>query len=37
MALILTYLGKGGCGSTTLAIATAKRLAQEGRPVLLAI
>jgi arsenite-transporting ATPase len=37
MALILTYLGKGGCGSTTLAIATAKRLAQEGRRVLLAI
>lgn len=37
MALILTYLGKGGCGCTTLAIATAKRLAQEGRRVLLAI
>lgn len=37
MALILTYLGKGGCGSTTLAIATAKRFAREGRRVLLVI
>jgi arsenite-transporting ATPase len=37
MALILTYLGKGGCGSTTLSIATAKRLAQNGRRVLLCI
>jgi arsenite-transporting ATPase len=37
MALILTYLGKGGSGSTTLAVATAQRLAQNGRRVLLAI
>ena len=37
MALILTYLGKGGCGSTTLSIATAKRLAHHGRRVLLCI
>jgi arsenite-transporting ATPase len=37
MALILTYLGKGGCGRTTLAIATARKLAQAGRRVLLAI
>ena len=37
MALILTYLGKGGCGSTTLAIATAKRLARDGQRVLLVI
>ena len=37
MALILTYLGKGGCGSTTLAIATAKQLAQTGRRTLLVI
>ncbi len=37
MALILTYLGKGGCGSTTLAIATGKRLAQVGQRVLLVI
>jgi len=37
MALILTYLGKGGGGSTTLAIATAKGLAQAGRRVLLVV
>lgn len=36
MALILTYLGKGGTGSTTLAIAAAKRLASQGQRVLLA-
>ena len=37
MALILTYLGKGGCGSTTVAIATAKQRAQAGQRVLLVI
>lgn len=37
MALILTFLGKGGTGKTTLAIAFAKRLAREGKRVLLAI
>jgi anion-transporting ArsA/GET3 family ATPase len=37
MALILTFLGKGGTGRSTLAIATAKHLAQQGRRVLLAI
>ncbi|NMF82175.1 ArsA family ATPase [Nodosilinea sp. P-1105] len=37
MAQILTFLGKGGCGSTTLAIATAKQLAQAGQRVLLVI
>jgi anion-transporting ArsA/GET3 family ATPase len=37
MAQILTFLGKGGCGSTTLAIATAKRLAAAGQRVLLMI
>jgi anion-transporting ArsA/GET3 family ATPase len=37
MALILTFLGKGGCGCTTLAVAMAKRLASEGSRVLLAI
>ncbi|HEY9879681.1 MAG TPA: ArsA family ATPase [Leptolyngbyaceae cyanobacterium] len=36
MALILTFLGKGGTGRTTLAIAYAKRLATEGKRVLLA-
>ncbi|HEY9763248.1 MAG TPA: ArsA family ATPase [Trichocoleus sp.] len=36
MALILTFLGKGGTGRTTLAIAYAKRLAAEGKRVLLA-
>ena len=37
MAQILTFLGKGGCGSTTFAIATAKQLAAQGRRVLLVI
>lgn len=36
MALILTFLGKGGTGRTTLAIATAKQFAQQGKRVLLA-
>ncbi|MCG5061797.1 MAG: ArsA family ATPase [Limnoraphis sp. WC205] len=36
MALILTFLGKGGTGRTTMAVATAKRLAQQGKRVLLA-
>jgi len=36
MALILTFLGKGGTGRTTVAVATAKRYAQEGKRVLLA-
>lgn len=36
MAIILTFLGKGGTGRTTVAIAAAKRLASEGKRVLLA-
>ncbi|MGF1515108.1 MAG: ArsA family ATPase [Elainellaceae cyanobacterium] len=36
MALILTFLGKGGTGRTTAAIAAAKRSAAEGKRVLLA-
>lgn len=36
MALILTFLGKGGVGRTTIAIATAKRFANQGKRVLLA-
>lgn len=36
MALILTFLGKGGTGRTTIAIAAAKRLATQGKRVLLA-
>ncbi len=36
MALILTFLGKGGTGRTTLAIASAKQFAQQGKRVLLA-
>ncbi|MBF2080156.1 MAG: ArsA family ATPase [Synechococcales cyanobacterium T60_A2020_003] len=35
MSLILTFLGKGGTGCTTLAIATAKSLSQRGQRVLL--
>ena len=35
MSLIVTFLGKGGTGRTTLAIATAKKLATEGKKVLL--
>ncbi|MDB9519473.1 ArsA family ATPase [Roseofilum reptotaenium CS-1145] len=37
MALILTFLGKGGTGKTTLAIATAKHMASTGKRVLLAL
>ena len=36
MSLILTFLGKGGTGRTTVAIAAAKRLATQGKRVLLA-
>ncbi|MDL5053001.1 ArsA family ATPase [Oscillatoria laete-virens NRMC-F 0139] len=36
MALILTFLGKGGTGKTTIAIAAAKQLAAQGKRVLLA-
>lgn len=36
MASILTFLGKGGTGKTTIAIAAAKKLASEGQRVLLA-
>lgn len=36
MALILTFLGKGGTGCTTAAIATAKQFAAGGSRVLLA-
>jgi anion-transporting ArsA/GET3 family ATPase len=35
MSLIVTFLGKGGTGRTTSAIATAKKLATEGKKVLL--
>ena len=35
MSSIVTFLGKGGTGRTTLAIATAKKLAAEGKKVLL--
>lgn len=35
MAFILTFLGKGGTGRTTLAIAAAKKLANQGKRVLL--
>ena len=35
MAHILTFLGKGGVGRTTIAIATAKQLASQGKRVLL--
>ncbi len=36
MARILTFLGKGGVGRTTIAIAAAKRFAAQGKRVLLA-
>ncbi|MDJ0727497.1 MAG: ArsA family ATPase [Prochloraceae cyanobacterium] len=36
MALILTFLGKGGTGRTTIAIAAAKKFASLGSKVLLA-
>ncbi len=36
MALILTFLGKGGIAHTKIAIATAKLLASQGKRVLLA-
>ena len=36
MALILTFLGKGGTGKTTIAIASAKKFAASGKRVLLA-
>jgi arsenite-transporting ATPase len=35
MSLIITFLGKGGTGRTTVAIATAKKLASLGEKVLL--
>ncbi len=35
MAQILTFLGKGGCGRTTVAVAAAKQLAAQGKRVLL--
>ena len=35
MSSIVTFLGKGGTGRTTSAIATAKKLATEGKKVLL--
>ena len=35
MSLIVTFLGKGGTGRTITAIATAKKLAAEGKKVLL--
>lgn len=37
MSLILTFLGKGGSGRTTLSIAAARKLATQGSRVLLAI
>jgi anion-transporting ArsA/GET3 family ATPase len=36
MSLILTFLGKGGTGRTTMAIAAAKHYAAQGKRVLLA-
>lgn len=36
MSLILTFLGKGGTGRSTSAIAAAKKLASQGKRVLLA-
>ena len=37
MSLIITFLGKGGSGRTTIAIAAAKKLASLGQRVLLAV
>lgn len=37
MSFIVTFLGKGGSGRTTVAIAAAQKLAQQGSRVLLAI
>lgn len=37
MAFILTFLGKGGIGCTTTAIASAKKYAHQGKKVLLVI
>ena len=37
MSLIITFLGKGGSGRTTIAIAAAKKLASLGQRVLLAM
>lgn len=37
MALILTFLGKGGTGKTTIAVASAKQLASQGKRVLLVL
>ncbi|MEO0824361.1 MAG: ArsA family ATPase [Cyanobacteria bacterium J06639_16] len=37
MAFLLTFLGKGGVGRSTMAVAAAKRFASEGKRVLLAI
>lgn len=36
MSLVLTFLGKGGTGRTTMAIAAAKQFAGQGKRVLLA-
>ncbi|MDY6785401.1 MAG: ArsA family ATPase [Cyanobacteriota bacterium] len=36
MARVITFLGKGGVGRTTIAIAAAKQLSQQGSRVLLA-
>jgi arsenite-transporting ATPase len=35
MAFLLTFLGKGGVGKTTIAIAAARKLASQGKRVLL--
>lgn len=37
MAFLLTFLGKGGVGRSTIAVAAAKRFASQGKRVLLAI